>query len=143
MLELIQLLLGRIPEAPFIDGGNVQVLCDTAEPCRDTVNGDAGGKCHGDLEHGIVRDSAMPRRSRRNVTFPCTEGRLGHWIGGVRPVVWKASDRELQEGMVPTRHTELADQSRFSSIGRPLAIPHSPAGIDLEAHGFVSLREMS
>lgn len=45
-LELVRLLLWRVPETAVVDGGDVQVLSDSVNPGWDSVNRATGWQGH-------------------------------------------------------------------------------------------------
>ena len=78
VLELV-LVLG-IPESPIVDRRDIEVLGDASNPCRYTVDRLARKSCHGNLDHGVVRNWAYPRLGRRDIAFPYSKSGFRHWI---------------------------------------------------------------
>lgn len=74
MFELIGILLGRIPESSIVDGRDVQILSDSLDPGRQTVDSGARRLSHRDFDHRIMRNGADSGRFRRYVTLPNTKG---------------------------------------------------------------------
>ena len=87
VLELVGVSGRRVPEASVVDGRNVEILCHSGYPRRDTVNRFSRGDRHGDLHHRIMGDGADTVGRGRDVAFPDSKVVLRHRVGGMRPIV--------------------------------------------------------
>lgn len=74
VFELMDLLLWGIPEASVINGRNIEILGHSLNPDRDSIDAFSRRQSHGDLDHGVVGNSAYTGRSRWDITFPHPKG---------------------------------------------------------------------
>ena len=81
VLEFVSLGRRRVPEAPIVDRGHVQILRDPSYPGGNPVDGITRGQGHGDFDHRVMRDGALASRGRRNVALPNSEIVFGHGVG--------------------------------------------------------------
>lgn len=51
ILELILLLLGRVPKSSVVNRGDVEILSDPCKPSGDAIDRHSRRKSHGDLDH--------------------------------------------------------------------------------------------
>lgn len=114
VLELISLRCGRIPEPSVVHRGDRQVLRDSFNPRRNTLDtlstrynqrdlgkyfqrSGAELTCiDAHLDLGVVGNRAFPSWRRRHGDLPDTKVVLGHWVRDAVPVIYSGMCEDAQ-----------------------------------------------
>lgn len=91
MLELVRVRGRGVPKPAVVHRRHIKVLGHARSPGREPVDRLARGSRHGDLDHGVMRNSTDAWGFRRHIALPDAKLGLGHGVGSMRPVISKSA----------------------------------------------------